>query len=68
MLGLRQITAVKARIPLGMGVRCFGGGNVFWKHQMPPRPPPVDESEFTEVFLCGSGPGGQKIVSVFHYI
>lgn len=30
---------------------------------MPPRPGPVDESEFTEVFLHGSGPGGQKIVS-----
>lgn len=29
---------------------------------MPPRPGPVDESEFTEVFLHGSGPGGQKIV------
>lgn len=30
---------------------------------MPPRPGPVDEDEFTEVFLKGSGPGGQKIVS-----
>ncbi|EKD13515.1 uncharacterized protein L3040_008617 [Drepanopeziza brunnea f. sp. 'multigermtubi'] len=28
---------------------------------MPDRPQPVDESEFTEVFLKGSGPGGQKI-------
>ncbi|KAI9049484.1 hypothetical protein LZ554_006515 [Drepanopeziza brunnea f. sp. 'monogermtubi'] len=28
---------------------------------MPDRPQPVDESEFTEAFLKGSGPGGQKI-------
>ncbi|KAK6584555.1 hypothetical protein PZA11_002779 [Diplocarpon coronariae] len=29
---------------------------------MPDRPQPVDETEFTEAFLKGSGPGGQKIV------
>ncbi|KAL2067963.1 hypothetical protein VTL71DRAFT_16061 [Oculimacula yallundae] len=29
--------------------------------KMPDRPQPVDESEFTEAFLKGSGPGGQKI-------
>ncbi|KFY46408.1 hypothetical protein V494_00466 [Pseudogymnoascus sp. VKM F-4513 (FW-928)] len=28
---------------------------------MPRRPPPIPEEEFTEAFLCGSGPGGQKI-------
>jgi len=28
---------------------------------MPQRPPPVPEEEFTEAFLCGTGPGGQKI-------
>ncbi|CAL3965974.1 unnamed protein product [Diplocarpon coronariae] len=28
---------------------------------MPDRPQPVDETEFTEAFLKGSGPGGQKI-------
>ncbi|KAH7321552.1 RF-1 domain-containing protein [Rhexocercosporidium sp. MPI-PUGE-AT-0058] len=28
---------------------------------MPDRPQPLDESEFTEAFLKGSGPGGQKI-------
>lgn len=30
---------------------------------MPDRPGPVDEKEFSEAFLKGSGPGGQKIVS-----
>lgn len=28
---------------------------------MPDRPPLLDEDEFTEAFLKGSGPGGQKI-------
>ncbi|KFY74141.1 hypothetical protein V499_05819 [Pseudogymnoascus sp. VKM F-103] len=28
---------------------------------MPQRPAPIPEEEFTEAFLCGSGPGGQKI-------
>ncbi|RAL62312.1 hypothetical protein DID88_004878 [Monilinia fructigena] len=28
---------------------------------MPDRPAPIDEADFTEVFLHGSGPGGQKI-------
>ncbi|KHJ36305.1 putative peptidyl-trna hydrolase domain-containing protein [Erysiphe necator] len=28
---------------------------------MPDRPGPVDEKEFSEAFLKGSGPGGQKI-------
>jgi hypothetical protein len=30
--------------------------------KMPDRPPPIQEDEFTEAFLKGSGPGGQKIV------
>lgn len=34
-----------------------------WKKKMPDRPAPIDEADFTEVFLHGSGPGGQKIVS-----
>ncbi|XMA12227.1 hypothetical protein WAI453_005018 [Rhynchosporium graminicola] len=29
--------------------------------KMPDRPGPIDESEITEAFLKGSGPGGQKI-------
>lgn len=31
--------------------------------KMPDRPGPIAEEEFTESFLKGSGPGGQKIVS-----
>jgi hypothetical protein len=34
-----------------------------WAKKMPDRPPPIDENEFTEAFLKGTGPGGQKIVS-----
>lgn len=32
-----------------------------WVKKMPDRPKLVDEAEFTESFLKGSGPGGQKI-------
>ncbi|TVY87309.1 putative peptide chain release factor-like protein, mitochondrial, partial [Lachnellula willkommii] len=32
-----------------------------WVKKMPDRPKPPPEEEFTEVFLHGSGPGGQKI-------
>jgi protein subunit release factor B len=31
--------------------------------KMPDRPKPLDEEDFMEAFLKGSGPGGQKIVS-----
>jgi len=34
-----------------------------WAKKMPDRPKPPSEDEFTESFLKGSGPGGQKIVS-----
>lgn len=34
-----------------------------WAKKMPDRPAFVNEDEFTESFLKGSGPGGQKIVS-----
>lgn len=33
----------------------------------PPRPKPPPEHEFTEVYLKGSGPGGQKIVRPCHH-
>lgn len=33
-----------------------------WAKKMPDKPKPPPEDEFTEVFLKGSGPGGQKIV------
>ncbi|TVY55340.1 putative peptide chain release factor-like protein [Lachnellula suecica] len=32
-----------------------------WQKKMPDRPKPPPEDDFTEVFLKGSGPGGQKI-------
>ncbi|KAH7393202.1 RF-1 domain-containing protein [Cadophora sp. MPI-SDFR-AT-0126] len=32
-----------------------------WAKKMPDRPQSLDESELTEAFLKGSGPGGQKI-------
>jgi len=36
-----------------------------WVKKMPDRPPPVNEDDFTEAFLKGSGPGGQKIVGLY---
>jgi peptide chain release factor len=33
-----------------------------WAKKMPDKPKPPPEEEFTEAFLKGSGPGGQKIV------
>ena len=43
--------------------RSFTAANPIWAKKMPDRPPPVNEDEFTESYLKGSGPGGQKIVS-----
>jgi hypothetical protein len=43
--------------------RSIAATNPVWLKKMPDRPPPVSEDEFTESFLKGSGPGGQKIVS-----
>lgn len=37
-----------------------------WKKKMPDRPAFVPESDLTEAFLKGSGPGGQKIVRLLH--
>lgn len=62
---IRELVLARNGTPVGFAIRNFVSGDVLGKKQMPPRPPPVDESEFTEVFLCGSGPGGQKIVSSF---
>ncbi|RKF59234.1 putative peptide chain release factor-like protein, mitochondrial [Erysiphe neolycopersici] len=41
--------------------RQFSRTSIFRKKKMPDRPPPIDENEFSEAFLKGSGPGGQKI-------
>lgn len=43
--------------------RGFAGSAVLALKKMPDRPALLPESEFTEKFLCGTGPGGQKIVS-----
>lgn len=40
------------------GIKTSSSG---WARKMPDRPPLLDEDEFTEAFLKGSGPGGQKI-------
>ncbi|KUJ11773.1 uncharacterized protein LY89DRAFT_594627, partial [Mollisia scopiformis] len=41
--------------------RCIAASSPVWVKKMPDRPGPVNEDEFTEAFLKGSGPGGQKI-------
>lgn len=43
--------------------RALSSSASIWAKKMPNRPPLVNEEEFTESFLKGSGPGGQKIVS-----
>ena len=42
--------------------RTFSASHPSALRQMPPRPKPPPESDIHEVFLKGSGPGGQKIV------
>lgn len=44
--------------------RSFTAAIPIWAKKMPDRPPPVNEDEFTESYLKGTGPGGQKIVSL----
>jgi len=41
--------------------RSIAASSPAWVKKMPDRPGPVNEDEFTEAFLKGSGPGGQKI-------
>lgn len=48
------------------GRRLFSQSTIFGVKQMPPRPK-IDESDVTGAYLKGSGPGGQKIVSVFFF-
>merc|ERR1712093_899321 len=50
-----------AQRSIGTPVRGIVGTSPAWAKKMPDRPQPLDESEFTEAFLKGSGPGGQKI-------
>ncbi|RDW70250.1 hypothetical protein BP5796_08647 [Coleophoma crateriformis] len=44
-----------------IGSRTFVTSTSSWGKAMPPRPKAPSEDEFTEKFLCGTGPGGQKI-------
>ncbi|PVH85502.1 hypothetical protein DL98DRAFT_650925 [Cadophora sp. DSE1049] len=46
---------------IGGPARGIAATSPAWAKKMPDRPQPLDESEFTEAFLKGSGPGGQKI-------
>ena len=46
-----------------IGKRGIASSTSVLAKKMPDKPPPVGEDEFTESFLKGSGPGGQKIVS-----
>lgn len=45
-----------------LGLRAFTATAATLKIKLPPRPKPPPDEEFTEVYLKGSGPGGQKIV------
>ena len=51
-----------------IGKRGIAASTSQWAKKMPDRPSLVDESEFTEAFLKGSGPGGQKIVRLLGFI
>ena len=57
-----------AQRSIGSPVRGIAATSSAWAKKMPDRPQPLDESEFTEAFLKGSGPGGQKIVSLLFYL
>jgi len=46
---------------LSIAQRAISSSSPTCSRKMPDRPPPPLEGEFTESFLKGSGPGGQKI-------
>ncbi|KAF7875196.1 hypothetical protein EAF04_002368 [Stromatinia cepivora] len=56
--GLKNATVVNSGSIIN---RSICSTTPLWKKKMPDRPAPIDEADFTEVFLHGSGPGGQKI-------
>jgi len=58
---LARGNATKVKISFIKG-RGISASTAVWAKKMPDRPKLVDEEEFTEAFLKGSGPGGQKIV------
>lgn len=64
--GLIQTRPIGHSIPtFGSWRRAISATSSAWAKKMPDRPKPIKEEEFTEAFLKGSGPGGQKIVSTF---
>jgi hypothetical protein len=56
--GLRH----EATLSFRGGKRTITACTAAWAKKMPDRPKPLPEEEFTEAFLKGTGPGGQKIV------
>jgi len=56
----KQLIGPSNKSPLSR--RGFIASASSWKKKMPDRPAFVPESDLTEAFLKGSGPGGQKIV------
>lgn len=58
----RRPTSLENAVNAAIGSRGIAASSPVWVKKMPDRPKLVDESEFTEAFLKGSGPGGQKIV------
>ncbi|PKS10829.1 hypothetical protein jhhlp_002586 [Lomentospora prolificans] len=50
-----------AQTPLFFLARLFTTSPLLLKKPLPPRPKPPPEDEIEEVFVKGSGPGGQKI-------
>jgi protein subunit release factor B len=64
-----MISAAKGCLRLEHGLkswvstRSINVSTAQWAKKMPDRPKPLHEEDFTEAFLKGSGPGGQKIVS-----
>lgn len=58
----RRPTSLENAVKAAIGSRGIAASSPVWVKKMPDRPKLVDESEFTEAFLKGSGPGGQKIL------
>jgi hypothetical protein len=64
---IRCIGTIGNALISSIAKRGFVATNPIWAKKMPDRPPPVNDDEFTESYLKGSGPGGQKIVGWPHY-
>lgn len=62
----RWVQSLKPPAVCARWKRGFNSSASACKKKMPDRPAFLPEDEFTEAFLCGSGPGGQKIVGSVH--